>query len=68
MGVSGVWSRSGQRLGHVALATVLGAYLYSPFGEAPAVELAMQAVVFPALVLSGLLMWKGHRVRRWFGD
>lgn len=64
MSAGGVWSRSRQRLAHVVLATALGVYLYSPLGSVAAVELAVQVVVFPALALSGLLMWKGHRLRQ----
>jgi hypothetical protein len=62
-----IWSRSRQRLAHVAFATVLGVYLYSPLGDVAGVELAVQVLVFPALALSGLLMWKGHRVRNRLG-
>lgn len=62
-----IWSRSRQRLVHVVLATSLGVYLYSPLGSVEAVELAVQVLVFPALALSGLLMWKGHRIRRRLG-
>lgn len=58
-----IWSRSRQRLAHVVLATALGVYLYSPLGGVAAVELAVQVLVFPALALSGLLMWQGHRIR-----
>ena len=61
---AGVWSRSRQRLVHVVFATVLGVYLYSPLGEVPTFELAMQIVGFPALAMSGLLMWKGPRIRK----
>jgi hypothetical protein len=52
---------------HLALGAALGAYLYSPLGEVAAVEIAVQVPVFPALALSGLLLWRGHRVRRWLG-
>ncbi|WP_277556181.1 hypothetical protein [Halobaculum limi] len=61
-----IWSRSTQRLVHVVLATTLGVYLYSPLNEIASVELAVQALVFPSLVLSGLLIWNGHRLRARF--
>jgi hypothetical protein len=64
MSTDGVWSRSRQRLAHLVLATALGGYLYSPLVDVAAVELAVQVLVFPTLALSGLLMWKGHRIRR----
>jgi thiosulfate reductase cytochrome b subunit len=63
----GVWSRSRQRLAHLVLATALGVYLYSPLGDVMIAELVVQAVVFPVLVLSGLLMWKGQRLRQRLG-
>jgi hypothetical protein len=67
MSAGEVWSRSRQRLAHVVLATALGVYLYSPLGDVAAVEIAVQVLVFPALALSGLLMWKGHRLRARLG-
>ena len=63
MAMSGVWSRSRQRLAHILLATLLGVYLYSPLADMPLAELAVQVVVFPAVALSGVLMWQGHRLR-----
>jgi hypothetical protein len=62
---SGLRSRTRQRLTHLVLATALGVYLYSPLGDVAVVELAVQLLVFPALALSGLLLWKGHRLRGW---
>jgi hypothetical protein len=56
-------SRSALRVGHLALAATLGLYVYSPLAAVPAVELAVQAVVFPALALSGMLLWQGGRLR-----
>jgi membrane protein implicated in regulation of membrane protease activity len=64
-GPPAVWSRSRQRLVHLLLGTALGAFVYSPLTDVPAAELAVQVIVFPALVLSGLLMWRGPRLRRW---
>ncbi|MFC7137269.1 hypothetical protein [Halobaculum litoreum] len=62
--MSGPGLRSRQRLVHLALGTTLGVYLYSPLGSVAAFELAVRALVFPALALSGLLLWKGHHVER----
>jgi len=58
------WSRSFHRTAHLLLATILGIYLYSPLSGASGVELLVQTVVFPGLALSGLFLWKGHRLRR----
>jgi MFS-type transporter involved in bile tolerance (Atg22 family) len=65
--MNSLWSRDNQRLVHVVFATILGLYLYSPLGDVTAVAFAVQALVFPALALSGLLMWKGHAIRRRLG-
>jgi hypothetical protein len=58
-------SRSSQRVGHLLLAALLGVYVYSPLGSVPAFALAVQVVAFPALALSGILLWRGGRVRAW---
>lgn len=60
----GVWRRRYQRYAHLAVATWLGVYLYSPLADHAAFELATQAVAFPFLVVSGLLLWKGPSIRR----
>lgn len=56
-------SRRAQRLAHLVLATALGVYLYSPLREVAVVGLVVQVLVFPALAVSGVLMWKGPRLR-----
>ena len=51
---------------HVVAATVLGAYLYSPWAAWPAFAFAVKWVAFPALALSGLSLWLLPRLRvRW---
>lgn len=57
-------SRSTHRLVHLLLAVALGTYLYSPLADVRLAELAVRFAVFPALVVSGLLMWQGARLRR----
>jgi hypothetical protein len=62
----GWWpSRSVQRVAHLALATALGVFLYSPLRSAQGSDLVLQVIVFPLLTLSGLFMWKGHVIRTW---
>ena len=58
------WSpRSVQRVLHLVLAAVLGVFVYSPLGSLPGSDRVLQVLVFPALTLSGLFLWKGHVVR-----
>lgn len=65
---SRLWSRSIQRTIHLVFPVVLGAYLYSPLADVGGVELVVQAVVFPFLALSGILLWKGPKFRQWYRE
>lgn len=54
------------RWGHIAAAAVIGTYLYSPWGNDPAFTALIAYGVFPAMAVSGLLMWQQGRVMRMF--
>jgi len=56
--------RSIVRCVHLILAIPIIGYIYSPFDLIPGYAPATRFVFFPALLLSGLWMWKGHAVRR----
>ena len=56
--------RSIVRLIHLILAIPIIGYVYSPFEELPNYAGPTRFVFFPAIVLTGLWMWKGHVVRR----
>lgn len=49
---------------HLVLSIPIIGYIYSPFDVIPNYAPATRFVFFPAMVLSGLWMWKGHVVRR----
>ncbi len=51
---------------HLILGIPILGYIYSPFEEIPNYAPAVRFVFLPAIVLSGLWMWKGHVVRRLF--
>lgn len=51
---------------HIILSIPVYGYLYSPFDKLPGYAGPTRYVVFPAMVLTGLLMWKGHLLRRLF--
>ena len=57
-------TRSIFRWVHLVLAIPIVGYIYSPFDKIPQYAPATRLVFVPALVLSGLWMWKGHVVRR----
>lgn len=49
---------------HLVLAIPIVGYIYSPFKNLPDYAPATRYVFLPAMVLTGLWMWKGHVVRR----
>ena len=57
-------ARDLQRWFHLAFAAALGTYIYSPWGADPAFAFMMKAAVFPALALTGVLLWQWTRLRK----
>jgi len=51
---------------HIILAIPIAGYIYSPFDKIPQYAPATRFVFVPAMILTGLWMWKGHVVRRLF--
>jgi hypothetical protein len=51
---------------HIVLAIPIIGYIYSPFEKIPGYAFPTRFIFVPAIVLSGLWMWKGHWVRRLF--
>jgi len=49
---------------HIVFAIPIFGYIYSPFEKLPDYAPPTRYIFFPAMVLSGLWMWKGHVVRR----
>lgn len=49
---------------HIVVSIPIFGYIFSPFEEIPKYAHATRYVFFPIMVLSGLLMWKGHLLRR----
>lgn len=49
---------------HIVLAIPIIGYIYSPFELLPSYAVQTRFVFLPAMVLSGLWMWKGHVLRR----
>ena len=50
---------------HLIFSIPIIGYIYSPFDKLPGYAFRTRFVFVPAMVLSGLWMWKGHVVRRW---
>ena len=51
---------------HLVLSIPILGYIYSPFEEIPNYAPMTRYVFVPLMVASGLWMWKGHVLRRWF--
>jgi hypothetical protein len=51
---------------HIVVAIPIYGYLYSPFDKLPLYAHPTRYVFFPIMVLTGLLMWKGHLIWRLF--
>lgn len=49
---------------HLILVIPIFGYIFSPFDRLPDYAFPTRYIFFPAMVLSGLWMWKGHVVRR----
>jgi hypothetical protein len=49
---------------HIVFAIPILGYIYSPFEKLPDYAFRTRYVFVPAMILSGLWMWKGHVVRR----
>ena len=53
---------------HIIISIPIIGYIYSPFEEIPNYAPAVRYVFLPAMLLSGLWMWKGHLLRRLFSN
>jgi hypothetical protein len=49
---------------HFIVSVPIYGYIYSPFEKLPQYAHPTRFVFFPLMVLTGLLMWKGHLLRR----
>ncbi len=64
--ISSATQRSILRWIHIVFAIPIIGYIYSPFDQIPNYAPVVRFVAVPAIVLTGLWMWKGHLVRRLF--
>jgi hypothetical protein len=49
---------------HLIFSIPILGYIYSPFDKLPDYAFKTRYIFVPAMVLTGLWMWKGHVVRR----
>ena len=51
---------------HIIASIPIIGYIYGPVKNLPHAVTAIQWVLFPLIVVSGLWLWKGHWVRKWW--
>ncbi len=51
---------------HIIASIPIIGYIYGPVKNFPQAVHAIQWVLFPLIVLSGLWLWKGQSVKKWF--
>lgn len=51
---------------HIVISIPIYGYIYSPFDQLPKYAHLTRWYFFPTMVLSGIWMWKGHLVRKFF--
>jgi hypothetical protein len=50
---------------HIIASIPIIGYIYGPVKNFPQAVSAIQWILFPLIVLSGLWLWKGHWIRKW---
>jgi hypothetical protein len=51
---------------HILFSIPIVGYIYGPVASLPVAALMVKAVMFPVITLSGLWLWKGHLVKKWY--
>jgi hypothetical protein len=51
---------------HIILSIPIVGLIYGPVAEVPRAMFAIRFVFFPIIVISGLWMWKGHLLEKYF--
>lgn len=49
---------------HLIVMPLIGYYVYSPIHEYPTLQIIGRWVVFPIMLITGLLMWQWGRIRK----
>lgn len=53
---------------HLLGSATIGTFVYSPWRNEPMFVLSMRVLVIPILALTGLWMWQGHRLKKFFSS
>ncbi|HEX8314330.1 MAG TPA: hypothetical protein VF609_05025 [Flavisolibacter sp.] len=50
---------------HILISIPVAGYIYSSVKDFPKAVFAIQWIIFPFIILSGVWLWKGHVVKKW---
>jgi len=65
MSRNAVRTRGIHRTIHLVAGGVLGTFVYSPLRDVAWFQILTQAVVIPAVTITGFWLWRGHAVKSW---
>ncbi|SHG66913.1 hypothetical protein SAMN04488109_1326 [Chryseolinea serpens] len=51
---------------HIIASVPIVGYIYGPVAERPEAVIVVRFILFPAVVLTGLWMWKGMWLKNWW--
>ena len=51
---------------HILISIPVLGYIYGPVSQIPQAVSVVRWIIFPSIVFSGLWLWKGTVVKRWF--
>lgn len=51
---------------HILLSIPVVGFIYGPVAQFETPSMLVRFVFFPVIVLSGLYLWKGHVLKRWW--
>ena len=51
---------------HIILSIPIIGYIYGPVANIPEASMMVRVFFFPVIVLSGLYLWKGHLLKKWW--
>jgi thiosulfate reductase cytochrome b subunit len=53
---------------HLIGSAAIGTFVYSPWRNQAGFLLSMRVLVIPILILTGLWMWQGHRMKKFLSS
>jgi hypothetical protein len=53
---------------HILLSIPIIGYIYGPVAKIAEASMMVRIFFFPVIVLSGLYLWKGHLLKKWWSN